>query len=310
VGPKNGVHVYRTTPPAGGLREWRRVSRSRPCPVCRRPDWCLFAGDPDNPTAAICARTESPKRCGEAGWLHVLRDDPLRSPRRTVRVAVPAIGAAKNWDQKARGWAEVVHAGALRSLAAELGLSVDSLRRLGIGWAGDYRAWSFPMRSGDGRVVGIRLRRPDGRKLSVKGGHEGLFIPHGITPGIRLLIAEGPTDTGALLDLGFAAVGRPSCTGGVKHLTELVSQRRPGEVVIVADRDAPGQRGAGNLASVLVAYVPGGVRVITPPAPHKDARAWAQTGATAADIQALIEAAPVRRLAVSVVRKEGGYYGF
>ena len=69
---------------------WQRVSRRRPCPVCNKRDWCLFAGRPENPTAAICARVESPKRCGEAGWLHVLHDDgPTWAPwRRTIRVAV------------------------------------------------------------------------------------------------------------------------------------------------------------------------------------------------------------------------------
>ena len=48
-----------------------RVRRDNPCPICGKPDWCLIAGDK---TAAICKRIESPKQCGEAGWLHRLRD--------------------------------------------------------------------------------------------------------------------------------------------------------------------------------------------------------------------------------------------
>jgi hypothetical protein len=59
--------------------------------------------------------------------------------------------------------------------------------------------------------------------------------------------------------------GRPSCTGGIKLLVELMLARKPAEVVIVADRDEPGRRGADNLASVLVAYTLA-VRVVTPPA--------------------------------------------
>lgn len=49
-----------------------RVSRQNPCPICGKPDWCLVA--PDG-SAAICQRvTEGAvKKCGEAGWLHVLR---------------------------------------------------------------------------------------------------------------------------------------------------------------------------------------------------------------------------------------------
>ena len=76
----------------------------------------------------------------------------------------------------------------------------------------------------------------------------------------------------------------------------------------MADGDAPGQRGAGNLAAVLLAYCPA-VRIITPPAGAKDARAWKRAGATAADVQAVIDAAPVRRLAVKTSvrkRKAGG----
>ena len=107
-----------------------------------------------------------------------------------------------------------------------LGVSVESLRRLGVGWSAKHRAWAFPMSNAAGDVLGIRLRLPGGKKLSVKGGKEGLVhsrrgplrLPSGR---LLLLIAEGPTDTAALLDLGFSAVGRPSCTGGVKLLVEL-----------------------------------------------------------------------------------------
>ena len=81
------------------------------------------------------------------------------------------------------------------------------------------------MRNGAGEVVGVRLRKSDGKKLSIKGSKEGLFIPTGLKPCDRLLIGEGPTDTAALLDLGFEAVGRPSCTGGGRLLPELVRRR-------------------------------------------------------------------------------------
>jgi hypothetical protein len=152
------------------------------------------------------------------------------------------------------------------------------------------------------RIIGLRLRLGSGRKLSVKGGREGLFTPSGLEAGGRLLIAEGPTDVAVLLGLGFQAVGRPSCTGGVKHLTELVKRFRPEEAVIGADRDQPGQRGADRLAATLAAHVPM-VKVITPPAPFKDMRIWRQAGATAADVLAAADAAPVRRLRVTTRRK-------
>jgi len=286
--------------------DWQRVSKRRRCPVCGKPDWCLFAGDDDAPTAAICQRVESDRRAGEAGWLHRLRDDgPVWSPvRRLISAALRgAIGGRPDLARLAARWRLPEASPQLARLAGSLGVTPYSLFRLAAGWSPDRHCWSFPMTDAAGRVLGIRLRRPDGRKLAVRGGREGLFVPAGLAAaGGRLLVCEGPTDTAALLDLGFAAVGRPSCTGGVKLLVELVGQRQPAEVVIVADGDQPGQRGANALAVSLAAYVPG-VRIITPPVGIKDARAWRQAGATAADVAVAIDAAPVRRLTISTSRK-------
>lgn len=284
--------------------DWQRVSKGRPCPVCDRPDWCLYAGPADSPTAAICARVESPKKCGEAGWLHKLREDPLRpAPRRlrTIRPATPEAPAV-DFAKLAAGWAAVIHPYALDSLAKRLGLSPGSLRRLGIGWASTFRAFSFPMRDAAGQVVGIRLRGDNGKKWAVPGSREGLFYAADLPHGGRLLVCEGPTDTAACLDWGFHAIGRPSCTGGVRHAVELVKRLAPAEVVIVADGDTPGLTGAERLAAVLVAYV-AAVRVVAPPRGVKDARAWLQAGGTSADVQAAIDAATPRRLVVACKQK-------
>jgi phage/plasmid primase-like uncharacterized protein len=280
--------------------EWQRVRRDHPCPICGRPDWCLVARDG---TAAICARIESPKRCGEAGWLHRLRDDPLRPTGRLVRsIALPTAGPRHDLARLADEFARAVDQTFLVSFASSLGLTADSLRRLRVGWADDQRAWAFPMTNPSGVVLGIRMRGPDGRKFAVKGGKEGLFLPQGIEARPRtVLVCEGPTDAAALLDMGFLNVaGRPNCTGGVKLLVDLIRLRRPDEVVIVADGDAPGQRGAGNLASVLVAHAPA-VRVIQPPTGIKDARDWLRAGATHQDVRAAIDATPARRLVVRAV---------
>jgi hypothetical protein len=280
---------------------WKRVTRDRRCPVCGRPDWCLYAGPEGDPTAAICARTESAKRCGEAGWLHRLRDDPSWQPaRRMVRtVALPRPVPLHDLANLAASYRTAVRADRLHALAQSLGLSVEALAALNIGWSATHRAWSFPMLSPTGCVLGIRLRRPGGFKFAVKGGGEGLFVPEGATEEKSLLlVCEGPTDTAALLDMGFRrVVGRPSCTSGVQLLAELVRRRQPPEVVIVSGDDEPGRLGAGHLASVLVAYAPT-VRVIAPPEGIKDARDWRKAGGTRADVEKAIGAAPVRRLAV------------
>ena len=28
------------------MSEWRSVTKADPCPICERPDWCRFSGEP------------------------------------------------------------------------------------------------------------------------------------------------------------------------------------------------------------------------------------------------------------------------
>ncbi len=80
-------------------------------------------------------------------------------------------------------------------------------------------------------------------------------------------------------------------------LVELVRRRHTTDVVIVADGDEPVQRGANNLASVLVAYAPA-VLVIAPPPGIKDVREWLRAGGSRQDVEQAIETVPARRLSM------------
>ena len=276
--------------------EMLRVSKRHPCAICGKPDWCGYSPDE---RLAVCMRVAdgAMKQTANGGYLHVLRDDPdwrIRPKQRSILLERNDSTRA-DMGRQAAGYAAAVDITELHDFADELGLCLENLVRLGIGWAAEHRAWAFPMRGADMRVRGIRLRSWTGRKWAVRGGREGLFLPTGRDFTKPLLIAEGPTDSAALLDLGFEAVGRPSCTGGTKRLVELVGQTRPPGVIIVADQDGPGERGAEALTCTLLAYAPS-VRVIRPPAGMGDARAWKQAGATRADVQAVIDAAPERSL--------------
>lgn len=271
-------------------RDWQRVSARRRCPLCDKADWCSLASDG---SAAICMRVESGKPTRNGGWLHRLTEARIQHPSRVRRASV-SCHAPPDFGQLAEQLRQAVCAAGLARLAASLGVSVDSLRRLGIGWDGE--SWAFPMRDATGRVVGIRRRFDNGRKLSVKGGHEGLFVPTGLSSSDVLLICEGPTDAAALLDLGFSVIGRPSCSGGRRHVVRIATGRR---AVIVADADGPGQLGANLLAFFLRPHCPS-VRVITPPDAIKDARAWKRAGATREDIERTIREAEAVRLKVVV----------
>ncbi|SIN69749.1 Uncharacterized domain associated with phage/plasmid primase [Singulisphaera sp. GP187] len=297
---------------------WTRVGRDRPCLVCGRVDWCLRASDDG---ASICARVAAgaTRQVTAAGWLHHHRQIEAWPRSAWLSVKVSLAKPRSDLESLASEFREAVDPGHLAGVASRLGLSASSLKRLGIGWCKQSSAWAFPMTDVTGSVRGIRLRTWKGKKFAIRGGREGLFIPSGLESDGTLLIAEGPTDTAALLDLGFSAIGRPSCHGGSDLLVDLVRRYRPDEVVIVSDNDKPGpdgsrpgQDGALALAMRLVSYV-ARLRLITPPYQVKDARAWLRSNATHESVLQVIDVAErfrVRAHAFSIPRRtEGGTHG-
>ena len=165
-------------------------------------------------------------------------------------------------------------------LAGQLAVTAASLKRLGVGYYRRTESFSFPMRDGSGQVIGIRTRDPKtGAKRSVFGSRSGLFIPTGIE-GDTLFVAEGATDVAALLDVGLAAVGRPDCHSCKGFLVDFAQRYRPTQIVVVADSDEVGRRGAKSVARRLRLVAP--VHVVVPSA--KDARDWIAAGATRDDL--------------------------
>jgi hypothetical protein len=293
--------------------KWRSARPSSPCPVCGRPDWCQITADG---RGAICRRIQSGKPQKKGGWFHHVTGA-------TRAVAPPPTQETRperhDFELLQRSFATAVHPDRLARLAADLQLSVESLRRLEIGWAGERyfcdrpeckrrrHAWTFPMRRHPNVVAGIRLRFVEcGHKTSVKGsdGH-ALFVPRDLCED-RLFVCEGPTDTAALLDMELPAIGRPSCGCGLPHIIKFIKTRFIAHLVIVGDLDEaklrvkdrpdlgvwyPGQQGATTLAAAARPYCRD-VRLIYPPAGvGKDVRKWKQQGATAADVEQLVAAA-------------------
>ena len=295
--------------------DFTRVSTRVLCPICSKPDWCLV-GKPgtDFEGCAICQRTVSPFRFRDAGWLHrpcaAIRSKPglLRKSMLSWRQ-----GDAEQLARFAASATASLSAESLRSLSQRLDLTIESLRRLGVGevsrhLADEYKiawadaAWTFPMHDAAGAVTGIRLRLRDGSKYALPGGREGLFVPVDVAEAPeQLLICEGPTDTAAMLDLGFPAVGRPSCGGGKREILTFVKTFNPRSVVVVADRDEAGVRGARDLACALATRV-AEVRIVEPPVGVKDARSWKRSGGSVADVRAAISASPPLRSSILVRR--------
>lgn len=275
--------------------DWLRVGHGLECPICtdeRRArrggrveqSWCMVASDR---TAVICPRVPSDRYLGSAGWLHVLVERPTRLAkllpppihRKPTRMKYPP----RDWPQ--------LHSDYMQNLEhyrpGSLGISVATCDRLGIGIMDDLTR-TIPMRNEKLDIIGIRTRHPDGSKRAIGGSKQGLFIPLKLAGKGPLLICEGPTDTGAALDLGFDALGRPSCRG-CEEMTRLYVSKR--DVVIIADNDGPGQEGAHRLAIKLF-YTAKTVRIVRP-FKGKDMRDWTASGLTASVLGMIIRSASV-----------------
>ena len=260
------------------------------CTVCGKPDWCTV-----NPQdgKACCMRVESIKPAKNGGWFHPLQvgsvptKKPVSDQRRPKTVKVEDLC---RMVLQCRCDNPV-------DLAATLGVSVKSLKRLEVGFDG--KNWMFPMRNGYNCIVGIRLRTESGRKFAVTGSKNGLFWPTGVNVASRevLFICEGSTDCAALLDMGFEAIGRPSCSGGVEDIKQFL-YHADRTVVIMSDKDAPqtspdgrqftpGQDGTERLAKEIKSLVRS-VKVIEP-CKGKDARQWKRAGATKEIVMAVVK---------------------
>ncbi len=253
---------------------WQRVSSHNPCPICHKPDWCTVSTDT---VSVCCMRVPSDKPASNGGFIHRLgelfdsRPAPAAAqPAKPAPAYMPADKVRNIWSQ----WAVITDDSQVRDLASALGVSPESLRSIGAGWAWPYDAWAFPMFDGAGEFRGIRLRHMDGSKLAVPRSRQGIFIPDGPPPADEICICEGPTDAAAMLTLGIFAVGRPSCNGGASEITQFCRRHKISRVTIIADNDGPGRAGAQRLAET----VPLRTRVATLPA--KDAREALRLGAT------------------------------
>lgn len=273
-------------------KEWARVNKAMPCPVCQRHDWCMVAADG---TAAICARLQSDKVVGQrgAGWLHRLADGWQQQIRQAYRPApMERTAPARDWQRFAADCVAALPD--LDPLPDSLGVAADALGRLRYGWSAEHGAYTFPMRADDGSIIGIRTRYRNGAKRSVTGSRNGLFYADSRWNG-GAWICEGPTDCAALMTLGLAAIGRPSNTGGMDILLSMLRRLRIHRLVIIANRDPDGttaatltKHGADSLADA--ASDAGMKAKIVRPPNHKDVRDWLRNGATAAAVQYVADA--------------------
>lgn len=246
----------------------KKVSRENPCPICGKPDWCLIDKEGK---AAICPRIAqgSIKRCGQAGWLHILDDDykpsaPEKRPVRPVDWAGMQESAVQylTWERQ-------------KALARQWDVDASVITALHTGWL--MESYSFPMHRYDGKICGFRLRHQNNNKTGVKGSRNGIFIPKGVTPNNAEYICEGNSDLAILKQLGLRGIARPGCNSCLEWTTEwLMGREKP--VVIVADNDENqvGLKWAQVLRELLIDQLGIRVTLLLPPRKYNDIRGWWQ----------------------------------
>ena len=265
---------------------WVRVNKNKPCPICGKPDWCSVTVD----GACRCMRVqEAPgwkaiKQHVDGGVTFRPANEDTNEYKERYRPKPPPV-RLYDWRNIQDELYQASEAATRKQLAEELGVRVIALTALGVGWHEKKEAHTFPMYHEQGVVVGIRMRSRSGKKYALPGSKDGLFgiFDMSYKSTDPILVAEGPTDVAALLDLGFHfSVGRPSCRGAVGILKKLLKCR---DVVIISDADGPGVDGAKSLAHSLIGIV-NRLKIVVPP--ENDVREWRNKGATRDDVQLLI----------------------
>jgi len=305
--------------------DWVSVTREHPCPICGKPDNCKVARDGG---AVWCGRVDQGSVRQNAGgqFLHVIRDRaddrgrdgsppwPRRSdhkPKNEPKWPTAKTDEEKGASSPPRNW-EITALAAFdnppaeekrQELATSLGVDVEALRRLGVGW--NCHGWTIPERNGDGKIIGINVRHADGTKRRRAGGAMGLsfdpesWMTSATEPGFVFLV-EGASDTAAMMSMGLSVVGRPSNTGGVELLAKLLrSVPKERLIVVVGERDRkpneslsqsvrewhkatcegccqcwPGRFGAITTATQLARALERPIAWAFPPDGAKDSRAW------------------------------------
>ena len=273
--------------------KWVRVHRKSRCPICGRDSWCLVSPDGQR----VRCKNKDFAAGGELvvggddegdAWMHLVGAGGVPPVPREDRQEAPCRDFGALVEKMQRDLPPDL----LERFARDMGVGVEALRLLETGWDAQKRCFAWPMRDAQLRPVGIRLRDArTGSKFAVRGSKQGLFVPVNVEAPELVLVCEGPTDTAAAMTLGFYTIGRPSCQGGINPVAKLTHGRK---VVVVSDADGPGRRGAEALASAILPTVLA-LKVIEPPKPHKDLRAWLQAGAGRQDLVEVIRAADLRR---------------
>jgi hypothetical protein len=244
------------------MSDFIRVSPGEPCPVCGKDHGCdrlpnglyfcfrshgehisgfRYLGE-RGPSGMYARSDDTPWQPNDSGRFSTADRTEARRKRRrdfTEHHAKNVVPRLNTMTQAQR-----------KQLASQTGLPPHlfaSDRLLFTQWLPDDNGrpeWWFPERNAAGEVIGWVYRDSSGKKLMVKDSSRGLYLlPEVFTAqnlaGKPVLIVEGATDTLACHALGIPAIGRPSVTGGLDHLVELIKSRfKDRRIIVIGENDA------------------------------------------------------------------------
>ena len=215
-----------------------KVSASRPCPICRKPDWCLVA--PDG-SSTICQRVQSDKKAGNAGWLHVIKGAT------TTKEVANSADTAKA-DNKAAAKLYTSASDAISALSFHRGqpTRIDTYRD-GTGQVvGKVLRWD----TADDKTFLPLRRSPDGWTCEAMPAPRPLFdLPTLLDTTDTVFVGEGEKVAGALAGIGLTCTTSP---GGAKSASSADwSALKDRPIVVLPDNDAPGLQYAVDVAAIL-----------------------------------------------------------
>lgn len=272
-----------------------RVSEQNLCPICDHPDGCLYAKDG---SATICSRVQegSIKTVGEGpfsgGYLHIIKSDFKPKPVKKKRPVSINWGILNQCYRRSFNFSGNVKI--VLDLIDTFQVACSTLNSIEPGW--DSQAYTFPVRNSDDEIIGIQRRFPDGKKSMTKGSQVGIIIPRLNWSNLNILfICEGASDTATAINMGLRAISRLNYCTGKDHIIKFCIKKRPQKVVIVADNDVDGIRGAKTLGlnisqgyKVFTVTCPK-IIIVIPPTDIKDLREWKEKGLTLDELMKIVE---------------------
>ncbi|MCY2954812.1 MAG: AAA family ATPase [Planctomycetota bacterium] len=281
--------------------QWPKVTKEKPCPVCRKADWCRLSGDGE---VALCARIEQgsfQKAKGNGGWLHRLKDSPdyhggnsqhRPAPKSTPKT--PKIHASIEAAIAAAKWQVQTAEKQTATLAGEWLYSVGGVEVM--------RVVRFNLADGEKQFRPI-YPAAGGWRIGDPPGPLPLYRSDELpAPGtVWVLEGERCADAGAGLGLAATTSAHGSASAAKTDWTPLAEK----QVCILPDADAAGEKYAADVSRILIGLTPPArVKVLRLPGLaansgedlvqwlEREGRDGRETEAIRAEIEALAAALP------------------